>query len=166
MVVDFISRFLPELPAGTIQSQRVNEGMSAEMMAILQAYRRTVLSHRENAIVPKATWVADMLRRLATENNLYTSARLHDPIAAYIDQGTTDLLWLRDEYKIAFDGVDYDKIGKQPTLNLPEDLSVADIFQVDRKVQDTLAALALDELIRSKPRRMIIGDAQPEVLTS
>jgi hypothetical protein len=156
VVTDFTQRFLPEIAPGTLTSVRINEGMSAEMMALVQVYRRALLSHRENAIVTRATTYINMLRDVAVKNSLYRSAKLLQPIVDFIDHGTTDLLWLRKNHGLTFDDVDYGRIEPQRELVLPEDnLSVADLFDVDREIQDKLSAHLVDDFFNLQRKREI-----------
>ncbi|SNX74107.1 hypothetical protein SAMN05878503_11940 [Cereibacter ovatus] len=63
-----------------------------------------------------------------------------------MDEGSTDLLWLRDHHGIVFDGIDYRRIGRLPTLDREVRL-ISDAFEIDEK------RLALLRQTLKSPRR-------------
>jgi hypothetical protein len=103
-----------------------------------------------------------MLRDVAMKNGLYRPAQLLQPIVEYIDHGTTDLLWLQKKYGLVFNGIDYEKIAPQDAIALPEgELAVSDLFTIDRRVQDRLNALIIDQLLAQQRKREIRKSAKP-----
>ncbi len=122
---DFCARFLPEvnLPEG-MTAPRVNETVSAELMTLLQDYRR--INHPELGRVETAD--SNRYRRLICKAEAAEGCakrpKLRADIAQYIDQGSVDLLWLDETCGIRFDGIDY------AAIRVPDDVSFADVKRV------------------------------------
>jgi hypothetical protein len=74
--------------------------------------------------------------------------RLKEDIADRIDHGTVDLLWLRNEWGIAFRGIDYGQIRPDDAIlseRFPaKDALVEDICHVDVELRDRLVMVALE----------------------
>lgn len=145
---DFLYRMLErdEYEGIEIPANNVNESLSAEAMAILQDFRRSIFPGQDGLYFDSST----TLRRLLTEmDDKVSPARpsLHAEIADHVDHSSTDLLWLKDEKGIEFSGVDYSRIGSTTCpASYAQDLSISDICPVDLDRKNTLAAIAFDAL--------------------
>ena len=109
--VDFFARFLPQaLPLlETLPPSEENRSVSAEAMEILQRYRRLWHPDADHRATADTREITAALRAVDAETG-GAKPRLRPEIARFIDQGSVDLLWLRDRFGITFDGVDYEAI--------------------------------------------------------
>jgi len=111
VTVDFCSRFLPAaLPLVEGRDRTVaNTSVSAESMAILQRYRAANHSGSDQRFTQDTLELGAMLRALDAGPEV-AKPRLRPEIARFIDQGSIDLLWLRETRGIEFGGIDYSEI--------------------------------------------------------
>ncbi len=143
VVEDFVAQVLPEAQ-GVLQSvvhPKVKPSMSAEAMAIVQDFRR---ERHPDANDRFTRDTGALMRHLATreaEMEGQRRPRLRPEVAALVDQSSTDLLWLRDRFSIAFDGVDYTSLHERSAFR-PD--NVADICLVDMERKETLASTMRD----------------------
>ncbi len=103
---DFIRRLLPSavdvisLPHGTV----ANTSMSAEAMSIMQEYRWANHADSDGKFTPDTSRVLRTLHELDADGS---SPKLLPEVARFVDEVSIDLLWLREEYGIQFDEIDY-----------------------------------------------------------
>lgn len=149
IIADFASRFVPEaeaaLRAATKPDQ--NTSLSAEGMEIVQEFRR---AHHpeENDVFTRDTGV---LRRKLAQRQAELGGnwrpKLLPHVRERIDQSSTDLIWLRDTFGIAFEGIDYDRIAPAPGFDV---VAVSDVCIVDPARKAALAEAA-DPVTLSAP---------------
>jgi hypothetical protein len=107
----FLTAFVPG--SGDITTgppQQVNRSLSAEAMSILADYRRKFWANDDNIFTPDTDALVHALA--AADDNVDGNRRavLHEHVQRIIDHESADLLWLRDEHGVTFDGVVYDDI--------------------------------------------------------
>lgn len=93
----------------TIQA---NETMSAEAAALMQDYQSVHQSSFDDVPTREKYQFRKKLLRLDKAVLPREQPLLHSNLIQYLDSSSSDLLWLRDQYKIVFDGVDYGQIGR------------------------------------------------------
>ena len=156
ILTHFLETFCPDVAAqAKIPTIRRNVSLSAEGMAILQEYRRRFLGEARNVFTPDTQRLIRAIEAADAALGGTTKPRALPEIAAVLDHGSRDLLWLRRRFGITFDGVDYDRITGSPQP-LPEPQTVADVCTFDettralllKSVRDTLAQAGPDELSR------------------
>lgn len=112
-------------------ARQFNSTISAEGMVLLQEYRQ--INHREG----DGTFTRDTARfrqALAQADAEAADGRrpaLHPELRERLDQGSPDLLWLREAHGVSFAGVDYDRIDSKVWSF--EAHRVEDICIVDKK---------------------------------
>ncbi|HEX2590792.1 MAG TPA: hypothetical protein VHL34_04830 [Rhizomicrobium sp.] len=137
IVKDFMSRYLPQA-ADCVSTVRSNEGMSAEVMEIVQDFRNTHFPDSHNRFNRPTDKLIDTLTALTQQEGLPTRAKLRHEIAKYIDSASVDMRWLRDEMNVTFPNFDYDDLGKVKPPELPTPLRVSDICALDPAIKDQL----------------------------
>ncbi len=147
ILADFLSRFVTpvvgEIPVAPV---RLNESVSAEVLAILDRYRK--LRHPESSgLMPDHFNLRQILARLEARSGRSASPRLRPEFAQAVRRMTVDMLWLRDRYGIEFAGVDYAAIDGVPPEIDPTRAAVEDLFEVDLDRRDALQAAAMAEAL-------------------
>jgi hypothetical protein len=146
VVADFARRLLPETGdlLRAVEDPKVKPSMSAEAMAIVQAYRK---EHHPDANNRFTRDTGALMKHLAAEEAALGGQRrpiLKPEVRALVDRASLDLLWLRDDLGVRFAGIDYDAIGPADEFAAS---SVDDVCIVDpvRKaaLEATLARLDL-----------------------
>lgn len=146
VVADFARRMLPEAEnlLRAVDDPKVKASMSAEAMAIVQAYRK---QHHPDANNRFTRDTGALMKHLAAEEAALGGQRrpvLKPEVRDLVDRASLDLLWLRDDLGVRFAGVDYDAIGPADEFAAS---SVDDVCVVDpaRKaaLEATLARLDL-----------------------
>lgn len=132
ITADFLHRFLPKvaLPSNVV-GVGVNETLSAESMALMQAYRRVNHPDDDYEIFSGSVRFRMMLQKVEREAGLYRRPKLHAEIANFVDHSTIDLHWLRDTRGIIFPGIDYDRVGAVEGGDICGYAQVAEICEVD-----------------------------------
>ncbi|HET7715553.1 MAG TPA: hypothetical protein VFK86_07980 [Bauldia sp.] len=130
VVADFAARFMPEAAADlrAVTDLKVKPSMSAEAMAIVQAYRRSHHPDENDRFTPDTGQLVRRLGEREAELGGRRRPELLPHVRDHIDQSSVDLLWLRDTFGIVFDGIDYVTIAARAGLT-PE--SVDEICVVD-----------------------------------
>lgn len=151
---DFMHRFFPDivLPPVGAEETGVNETLSAESMALLQEYRRVNHPGNDYEIFPGNIRFRMLLQKTERDFDLYARPKLHAGIADFIDQATTDLLWLRDTHGIVFQGIDYGRVRaveENPYRNCTQ---VAEVCEVDeaRKAEILMRTVKAGMTLRSR----------------
>lgn len=147
----FLGTFLPgaELPLDQVK-QRPNQSLSAEGIAILAEYRRTFWPSANAQFTPDTQSLIRALSEADADLGGAPRPQLHEPVRRFIDHASTDLLVLRDEHGIVFDGVDYDAVD-DPHQPVPAADTVEDVCQVDATRKSQLALHALHRLAGAAP---------------
>ncbi|MCB1418176.1 MAG: hypothetical protein KDJ74_03900 [Notoacmeibacter sp.] len=141
IVADFCTHALGgQVTAEMLNAKRRNESITAEAMAIVNAYRREKLAAHEG--VPHREAQAVMARIGAIEEKAGRQAKpvLQSGIASAIDDASTDFLWLRDERGISFAGMDYSRIRPAFPDALRRLDRLEDIIEIDDKWRAELEA--------------------------
>lgn len=128
IVAHFLQTFCPGAPTRA-PAPPVNGTLSAEGMAALHDYRRIFHAGRHNVFTADAKALIQAIEAADAACGDVTRPRLRPETVAAIDQGSPDLLWLRDRFGIAFDGVDYAAIRPMRRTRIPADL--AEICEID-----------------------------------
>lgn len=130
VVADFARRLLPEAGDAlqAVDDPKVKPSMSAEAMAIVQAFRKTRYPDANDRFTRDT---GALMKHLAAEEAALGGQRrpaLHPHVRDCVDRASLDLPWLRDALGVRFAGVDYDAIGPADPLAVS---SVDDICVVD-----------------------------------
>jgi hypothetical protein len=152
IVRHFLTSLIPTGRALTVMSaQEVNSSLSAEAMALLAEYRRQIWPHDHNRFTPDTNRLVRALIAVDKEVGGDRRPHLHDSIRWAIDHESIDLRWLRDEFGVVFDGIDYNAIHPAPARR-PAAREVDDICPVDTKRQADVTFQLLRQLTQDLPR--------------
>lgn len=132
VLVDFEERFLRPLgaPEGILRpASGENATLSAEGMQVMEWRRQDEVDRGDQGFsVPRLRHCLDDVEPLAD----VTRAHLEPRIAECIDYCSDGVHWLREEWGLAFEGYDYDRIAAGDLApRPPQDCSFKDIVQVD-----------------------------------
>ena len=140
---------------------KIKPSMSAEAMAIVQEFRKRHHPDGNNRFTRDTGMV---IKHLAAQEEALGGKRrpvLRPEIRQMVDGASVDLLWLRDELGIRFDGLDYDTLGPPPEMTVSR---VDDICLVDRErkaaLEATLAGLDLPS--EDNGRKTFRASVQPQ----
>jgi hypothetical protein len=137
----FLENFCPDVPKDDLPSLEANVSLSAEGLSLLLDYRRKYHSNKPRQFTKDTSVLISEINK--AENDLSGNRRpkLREKIARKVDEGSEDLLWLRDTYGIVFDGIDYARISPLKSRSRPKQLD--DICEIDsqRKADLTLHTL-------------------------
>lgn len=147
VVADFATHFLSEWqvdPAKLTPPDKMNETLSGEAMLLLQLYRETFHGSRDQVQTRDTLVLVKALRELDEKFNAQRP-RLRDEIADMVDYLSDDLLWVRDNYGLSFDNLDYARLERGDLIAVPEkEWSVEDIIQIDKPLMTGLAEALKD----------------------
>jgi len=133
IVTDFVQRHLPTIDVRQLKFDplQLNETLSAEIMSILQDYRR--VNHPDADSVPSIEHRHFRMQLQALEHRfgLHRRPSMHEGIGHFIDHASVDLLWLRETRGISFRGIEYDAIRPAADNPYRNCSRVADICEVD-----------------------------------
>ena len=147
ILTDFLSRFVTPI-AGEIPvaPRRLNESVSAEILAILDRFRR-IRYPRPGRVMPDHFSLRTILAKLEAEAGRAAPPRLKPEFAEAVRRSSHDMLWMRQRYGIEFTGVDYNAIdGALPEID-PTQASIEELFDVDLVRRDALQAAAMAEAL-------------------
>ena len=128
---DFIFHALSREDVDLAAFVRANESMSAEAGLLMQEFQVEHQAGLDNQTTPEKARMRRRLMKLEKRIPTQGSPRLRAEIAQYVDEGSIELLWLRDEHGIQFPGIDYEQIRKLPAPEGKLD-SIQDIFEIDQ----------------------------------
>lgn len=149
IVTDFLARFVaPAVGAIEIAPVRLNESVSAEVLAIIDRFRRLRYPNHVGTM-PEHHSLRVILANLERESGRAASPRLRPEVTEAVRRSSSDMLWLRDRYGIEFRGVDYAVIDGAPFDIDPARTTIEDLFEVDADVRDALQTAALAEALSS-----------------
>lgn len=108
---------------------------SAEAMALLQQYRRYARPNADDVVDDESRAVVKMITAADKHIEGYQRPKLREPIRSMIDRSAIDLVWLQQEFGLAFEDVEYDTI-KEKRISF-DPTSVEDICEINhnRKTQ-------------------------------
>jgi hypothetical protein len=159
IVRHFLEAFAPEALSLRIDvPHEINNSLSAEAMALLGQYRSRIWPDDNNRFTPDTNRLLGALMAADVDVG-YRPPRLHDTIRRAIDQGSTDLLWLRDEHGVVFDDIDYHDI-RPVRRKMPAARGIEDICPIDGRRLAELTVHVLWHLARDRP------PAVPRILAS
>ena len=141
----FTETFCPDaVPEEGLPRIAANVSISAESLAILAAYRRKHHADKPGRFTKDSNRLLEALAAADAELTGNTRLKLKPELARMIDQGSPDLLWLRETHGVVFDGIDYDHLVPMETLPRPN--RIAEICNVDRKRKAATALHAMRHL--------------------
>jgi hypothetical protein len=140
IVKDFSTRFLgEEVEVADVKTMQLNESVSAEVMSILDRFRRIWSVSRPE--VRGEIYILHRLLAKAEERlGTFRRPRIRDDAAAALRRMSGDARWLRERYGVVFSAVDYDAIDDAPGPWSPDALRVEDFVEVDPDIRDALLA--------------------------
>jgi hypothetical protein len=146
----FAANVIPEGHALAVDSPRqVNTSLSAEAMSILAEYRRHAWLDDDNRFTPDTSRIVDaLIQRDAHVGDSWRPV-LKDEIRFGIDHGSVDIVWLRDEYGIIFDGIDYERVHPATPMTSAKP-RVEDICLVDDERRSELMFQVLHHLAQGQ----------------
>jgi hypothetical protein len=155
VTTDLFARGLGRKPPRLSTPVRVNDSITAEAAAILQNFQNDFLPNMHDRRTREKMLLREVLAAAEAEVPGAKPPRLRADLADYLDEGSLDLLWLRDRYNVAFPGIDYARIRplEPPTRGFG---SIADYFELDTRRMKHLEAAVLQ---RSKSLRAFISNA-------
>jgi len=156
IVRQFLATFVPELDIGNVgPARRVNRSLSAEAMTVLAEYRSRIWPDGHNRFTSDTNRVVNALDACDIEVAGGRAPHLHDHVARMVDQASTDLLWLRDEHAITFDGIDYSDIRPAADRHRPvpgvDSICPVDVGRRDELMWQVMYHLAQDEVASQTP---------------
>ena len=130
---DVLRHFIETLCEGVIPPEALpvleaNVSLSAEALDLLARYRGAHHADRTGRMAPDIKLIRKALARADQEIPGNTRLRLRPDLAARIDQGSPDIVWLRERYEIVFEGVDYNQVAAMGGLSFD---SLGEICQID-----------------------------------
>ncbi len=147
ILADFKARFItPVVGDIAIAPVRLNESVSAEVLSILDRYRR-LRYPRPVRVMPDHFSLRMILSKLEADAGRSGAPRLRPVFAEAVRRATTDMVWLRERYGIEFTGVDYAAIDGAPPEIDPVQAAMEEIFEVDLDRRDALQAAAMAEAL-------------------
>jgi hypothetical protein len=144
ITTDLFVRGLGRKPPGLSAPLRVNDSITAEAAAILQDFQSNFLPNMHDRRTREKTLLRKVLAATEAKVPGAKPPRLRDDLAAYLDEGSLDLLWLRDRYNVTFPCLDYARIRPlEPPIRTFE--SIADYFELDTRRMTHLEAAVLQD---------------------
>ena len=143
---DFLFHALGREDIPLAPAVQVNETMSAEAALLMQDFQIRHQPDKDDIPTSEKRRFRERLREADRQVTPQAPPKLRADLVRYMDEGSTDLLWLRDHHGIVFDGIDYRRIGRLPTLDREVRL-ISDAFEIDEK------RLALLRQTLKSPRR-------------
>ncbi|MBW6419753.1 hypothetical protein [Celeribacter sp. PS-C1] len=130
IIADFLTSYLGLTRHDTPGEATVNESMSAEAAQVLQALQLDRFPGQDDVVIPERNRLRKKVLEVDRKLSGFTRPKLLAKIADHIDYASTDLLWLRDEYGILFDHLDYARVTDRPEGHLPAD-QISDVFEIN-----------------------------------
>ena len=143
IVEDFLLHSLGMRNVELKPAVEANETMSAEAAAMMQHYQSVHQPNSDDIPTREKFRFRRKLSRFDSKILPRMQPKLHSELIQYIDNSSSDLLWLRDQHEISFETVDYDQIGRfvEPTGDFEK---VSDFLEIDtnrlRKLQFVMEA--------------------------
>jgi hypothetical protein len=142
VVADFVSKYVPEATSIYIANKPTvyNEGLPAELLLKLQEAR---LSFQPVGKRPQIETSALMSRIIKCYLKLYSrkgsgKVTLKQEVKDYLESSAVDYVWLRDSYGVAFNSLDYEKIGNIES-KFSNYILLSDVATVSRSSLATLS---------------------------
>ena len=130
VIEDFLVSYLGLTRHDNTVEIAVNESMSAEAALTLQTVQlERFQGHDDVVLVERNRWRKKVLKADRSISG-FARPKLLAEIADYIDCASTDLLWLRDQYGVLFDDLDYACISDRPVREFRSD-RISDVFEIN-----------------------------------
>ncbi|MBY6067262.1 hypothetical protein KUW17_10965 [Leisingera aquaemixtae] len=134
VVTDFASLYFPECLEAVQQAARKvsgNETLSAEGMALLQAFRHNFFADRNDVFTKETARFRERLCQL-DEDHAAPRPVLRPELRDYFDFGNAMALTLRDQYGVTFPDFDYPRLERGDFAPPPElGSAVRDVVTID-----------------------------------
>lgn len=146
IVGHFGDRYAPAITTIAEKCERINANtsMSAEGMSLLLDYRRRRFPNRRIR-TPDIAALIRTIRNTDPYIDGFLPPTLFSHICDYVDETSTDLLWLRDEFALEFAGVNYERIRN--ATGALQVSTVEDICPVDQERRERLMFSVLESLL-------------------
>lgn len=145
----FMATFCPEFTYHGPAERLANVSLSAEGLALLARYRRLHHANKHNRFTKDTNRLIAAIRDVDAALSGNTRPKLKPEIAKIIDEGSEDLLWLRDKYSISFDDISYDDINHISEIIRPKRLE--EICNINKKRLNKMSLY----VIRNMAEKMI-----------
>ena len=161
---DFMTLVSPEIveKCTYFEADR-NETLSAEVMSIIQDYRRLAWPNDNNKFNDETDKLVDMAAGYARANGLYRKPQLRPGLRYSLNQANADLAWLAERYSFRFDSVKY---------NDPKPLSlkkiyrnVEDICIIDQRARHEILVAVMTKIYANAEARAVKQGNQPTQLS-
>jgi hypothetical protein len=119
------------IPAADLPSLAANVSLSAEGLALLADYRRCFHADKANRFTKDSRLLLSAINQADRDLPGNTRPQLKPELARIMNEGSTDLLWLREAHGITFEGIDYDRIAPMGAQRRPR--RVEQICVVDKR---------------------------------
>jgi hypothetical protein len=136
------------VPARALANE-ANTSLSAEAMSILVDYHQRFRPNDNDRFTADSKKLVNVLRAAEAAAGGRARAVLHDHLREALDQGSPELLWLRDRFGVVFSGVEYGRIGALRPDEWPTPSRVDDICHVDPTRRESLLLEVLHDLSAS-----------------
>lgn len=140
VVADFCARYLP-FAAGdlSIPANRDNTTISAEAMALLQAYHRGEIAPPSRYHAARAQRMKELIQAADAAEPGFSKPRLAEGLKAAIEARAQDLGWLEEQFGLSFPGLDPTAMPREAARERIAGIdAVADICAVDEARKDAL----------------------------
>ncbi len=139
IVEDFVTSFLSEyLDPTLVPSVRVNESISAEAMVIASSFRRVVLPNDDRIPFPKSWRILMEIERCEAGFPSVNKPVLRDALAEQIRKSSSDYIWLKENYNITFDTLNYEEIDGAVVPYKDGYKNISGIIEVDWERHDQI----------------------------
>lgn len=146
IVADFEQSYLREcVPPKTVLTNRYNESISAEAMAILSRYRRFALADVESFPMASASKLRRLISEYESEKRRYNKPVLKSHVGDFLRNISIDYLWLKEKYAVEFDALDYSKINSNHNTVSQKYSKIEDVIEVDEEWRDEIMFHILHE---------------------
>ena len=148
IVSDFFSAVLMDRSAAIgLETVTFNESISAEAMSIILQHRRICLPDREGISHSSSSLLRHKLVQIERARGGVSRPRLRPEVDDAIVRASDDLLWLQQEYGIAFADVDYAKVGTGGLGEIGCRGTVESICELDEARRADLLYAVLGEIL-------------------
>lgn len=134
IVADFAAQYIPtcaDVLKNAKRGSQSNESFSAEVMVILQDFRRSFFADQEDVFNERTRKLMRKLQKLDTRDG-NPRPKLRSEWKDYLDYGDDRALELRKVHDIAFSNFDYGRLERGEFARKPDNASdVADIVEID-----------------------------------
>lgn len=149
VVSDFSNRVIPGITLKKLQINK-NTSLSSESMDIVTQYRRKNHLDKEGILLQDTKMLVKLLKQIDSQISANNRPQLKDDIKDFIDSSSIDLLWLRNQHQIQFDGIKYDSIASKIRNPFESSANISDICLVNAEVQAQIYSSLLFKIMNNK----------------